>query len=109
MESINKYLQIVNSELQVSKLIELLDDGNIDSFTRLQLCEVLSEFYIRYKDKLNKEILIRNIEKNIIFLTNNSITIHESYKECNWLGETFFSKDAINKRIRRILDKITIS
>lgn len=107
IESINKYLQIVSSELQISKLIELLDGGDIDSFTRLQLCEMLSEIYIRSKNSLNTEIVRRNIEKNITLLTNNSITIHESYKKCNWLGEEFFSKDAISKRIRRILNKIT--
>jgi len=107
MESINKYLQIVSSEHQISKLIELLDEGDIDSFTRLQLCEMLTEIYIRLRNSLNIEIVRRNIEKNITLLTNNSITIHESYKKCNWLEEGFFSKDAISKRIGRILDKIT--
>lgn len=106
VKAIINYLQIVNDEKQISKLVEVLKEDQIDSFSRLQLCEMLSEIYAKGNRSLNKELIRKTIEENIVFFRDNEIIIHDSYKECDWLGEDFFSKDALNKRINNIHVKV---
>jgi|GEM_PF-1134970 len=99
------YLQIVSQEKQINKLVEILKERNLDSFSRLLISEMLSEIYDKSSNTLNKMYIKKVIDDNIQILKNAKIIIHESYKKSEFLDEKHFSEDAVKSPIKKIQSK----
>lgn len=99
VSAISKLLQICDLNERLDILYCVLKCDNLDTFSRIILCEFLQKERKHCNgDQIIGNIIATNKEK----LLKNEIVIHESYRNAAYMKGYNFSEESIKKRIENL-------
>lgn len=98
--AILKLMQISDFPDRLNFLITILNDIELDSFSRIIICESLVNEKKNIDNPVIKKIIDENVDSNKLKLLNDTITIDESYKNASYMKKYDFSIENLKKRIK---------
>lgn len=100
MVAVGRYMDLSSADSEY--LIRILQSKEIDTFTCIIFCEKLKNILRHTKDKEKVASIRRSLDEMKVKLLSEPITIHESYKNAEYMSDYDFSDTNIRARIEAI-------
>lgn len=99
---INSYLHLLDVDSRINFLLKKINEIELDTFSRLILCESLKRECHYNTDNLINSKIRESLTKTKERMLNERIIVDKSYKESSYMRDYDFSTENILYRIKQI-------